>query len=40
MRAISRDGTGVAQVTVWKVEGRLDPAGCMKLRVPTNYLPQ
>ena len=40
MRAISRDGTGVVQVTVWRVESRLDPGGCAKLRVPTNYLPQ
>jgi hypothetical protein len=26
-------------VTVWRVDGRLDPAGCSKLDVPTTYLP-
>jgi hypothetical protein len=39
-RPISRDGSGVAQVTVWSIHGRLDPAGCAKLRVPTSYLPR
>ncbi len=40
LRPISRDGAGVARVTVWKLDGRLDPAGCNRLRVPTTYLPQ
>jgi len=40
VRPISRDGAGVARVTVWKLDGRLDPAGCTRLRVPTTYLPQ
>jgi hypothetical protein len=40
VRPISRDGDGTAQVTVWKVEGRLDPAGCAAVGVPTTYLPQ
>jgi hypothetical protein len=37
---ISSDGRGVARVTVWKLNGRLDPAGCAKLKVPTTYLPR
>jgi hypothetical protein len=40
VRPLSRDGTGKARVTVWKLDGRLDPAGCAKLRVATTYLPQ
>jgi hypothetical protein len=40
LRSISRDGAGVAQVTVWELDGRLDPAGCNRLHVPTTYLPQ
>jgi hypothetical protein len=40
LRPISRDGSGVARVTVWKVDGRLDPAGCKRLGGPTTYLPQ
>jgi hypothetical protein len=40
VRPINRDGAGVERVTVWKVDGRLDPAGCAALRVPTTYLPQ
>jgi hypothetical protein len=39
VRPISRDGTGKTQVTVWRVDGRLDPAGCANLRGPTTYLP-
>jgi len=38
---IDRDGSGLGQVTVWRIDGRLDPAGCSRLRrVPTTYLPQ
>jgi hypothetical protein len=37
---IRRDGTGTARVTVWKVRGRLDPAGCTRLKAPTTYLPR
>jgi hypothetical protein len=40
VRPIVNDGSDVARVTVWKVDGRLDPAGCAALRVPTTYLPQ
>jgi len=40
VRPISRDGAGVARVTVWKLDGRLDPAGCTRFRAPTAYLPQ
>jgi hypothetical protein len=40
VRPIVNDGADVARVTVWKVDGRLDPAGCAALRVPTTYLPQ
>ncbi len=40
LRPISRDGAGVARVTVWKLDGRLDPGGCADLRVPTTYLPK
>ncbi|MEK6252483.1 MAG: hypothetical protein AABM43_11165 [Actinomycetota bacterium] len=40
VRPISRDGAGVARVTAWKLDGRLDPAGCARLRAPTAYLPQ
>jgi hypothetical protein len=38
--AINRDGAGRAQVTVWRVDGQLDPAGCAALRVPITYLPR
>ncbi|MGH2980863.1 MAG: hypothetical protein ACRDKV_02315 [Solirubrobacterales bacterium] len=37
---ISRDGAGIERVTVWRVDGRLDPAGCSDLRAPTTYVPQ
>ncbi len=40
LRVISRDGTAKARVTVFRVGGRLDPSGCSKLAVATNYLPQ
>ena len=40
LRSISRDGAGVAQVTVWKLDGRLDPGGCNRLHVATTYLPR
>jgi hypothetical protein len=39
LHPISRDGSGKARVTVWKIDGRLDPAGCAKVRGPTTYLP-
>lgn len=39
VRAKSRDGAGVERVTVWKVDGRLDPAGCARIRGPQTYLP-
>jgi hypothetical protein len=32
---ISRDGP----VTVWRVDGALDPAGCAGLRAPQRYVP-
>jgi hypothetical protein len=37
---INRDGSGKARVTVWRIDGRLDPRGCAKLPVATAYLPQ
>jgi hypothetical protein len=40
LRVINRDGTGKARVTVWKLDGKLDPAGCAKLKVATTYLPR
>ena len=40
LRVVSRDGSGIDRITVWKVLGRLDHAGCRNLRVPTAYLPQ
>jgi hypothetical protein len=40
VRPLSRDGAGRAGVTVWKLDGKLDPAGCAKLRVATTYLPR
>ena len=40
LRPISRDGGGVARVTVREVDGRLDPAGCERLHDATTYLPQ
>jgi hypothetical protein len=39
IRPLSRDGSGVARVMVWKLDGPLDPAGCSKVHGPTNYLP-
>ncbi|MEK6276548.1 MAG: hypothetical protein AABM29_00840 [Actinomycetota bacterium] len=39
LRTVSRDGTGVERVTVWKVDGRLDPAGCARVKVPRTSLP-
>jgi hypothetical protein len=35
---VNRDGAGVARVTVWRVKGNLDPAGCAEVR-PQAYLP-
>jgi hypothetical protein len=40
VRMVNSDGVGKARVTVWALEGRLDPAGCAKLGVATTYLPQ
>jgi hypothetical protein len=40
VQPISVDGSGVARVTVWRIDGRLDPSGCAGLRVPTTYLPR
>jgi hypothetical protein len=40
VRPISSDGSGVARVTVWTVDGRLDLSGCDGLRIPTTYLPR
>jgi hypothetical protein len=37
---ISQDGAGIEQVTVWRVDGRLDPAACSRLSVATTYLPE
>ena len=35
---VNRDGAGVGRVTVWRIGGRLDPAGCAGVR-PQAYLP-
>jgi hypothetical protein len=35
LRPFIRQGT----VTVWRVGGRLDPAGCAALGVPQRYVP-
>jgi hypothetical protein len=40
VRVVNSDGAGRARVTVWGIEGRLDPAGCAKLAVATTYLPK
>jgi hypothetical protein len=39
VRPVSRDGAGVARVSVWRIDGRLDPSGCAALPVPGTYLP-
>jgi hypothetical protein len=38
-RPIGRDGKGIKRVTVWKLDGRLDPAGCAEIHGPRTYLP-
>jgi hypothetical protein len=35
LRPVSRDGP----VTVWRVDGALDPAGCARLKAPQRYVP-
>ncbi len=37
---VNREGAGISRVTVWRIDGRLDPGGCGRVRGPRRYLPQ
>ena len=40
VRTVNRDGAGVERITVWRIDGDLDPAACARLRGPRTYLPR